>query len=78
MTNFRACLGALAAGTLLLMVTQVAIAGKSTNLISGSQAEVDGSCVDPVLTAAGFNCVYDGGMFVVRLYGRKVFTLTAA
>ena len=59
MTKFRALLGALATGTLILAITQPVYAATSENDITGSQTPVDGACVAPLPFFNGQDCSYN-------------------
>jgi hypothetical protein len=59
MTKFRALLGALTTGTLILAFTQSVYAASSENDITGSTSPVDGACVAPLPFFNGEDCSYN-------------------
>ena len=59
MTKFRALLGALATGTLILAFTHTVYAASTENDLTGSQSVVDGACVAPLPFFNGQDCSYN-------------------
>ena len=59
MTKFRAVLGALTAGTLVLALLQPVYAVSTENELVGTQSPVDGACVAPLPFFNGQDCSYN-------------------